>query len=294
MTITARTKVCGLIGDPVEHSMSPAMHNAALAADGLDFIYVPFRVKRERLGEALLGMRGFNIRGLNVTIPHKVAVIPFLDGLDELAGKIGAVNTIVNDDGRLTGHNTDAGGFLRTLAESGIEPAGKKVVILGAGGAAAGGAARAIAFSLAGNGASPVILNRKLEFDWAVSLAGQLEQAFNIEVAALELTDANLEAALRSADILVNATSVGMSPGTDETPVPRQLLKPELAVFDVVYNPRKTRLLAEAGAVGAATISGLEMLVWQGALAFEMWTGRKAPVALMREEALKALGANED
>jgi shikimate dehydrogenase len=269
--------------------MSPAMHNAALAADGLDFIYVPFRVKRERLGEALLGMRGFNIRGLNVTIPHKVAVIPFLDGLDELAGKIGAVNTIVNDDGRLTGHNTDAGGFLRTLAESGIEPAGKKVVILGA-----GGAARAIAFSLAGNGASPVILNRKLEFDWAVSLTGQLEQAFNIKAAALELTDANLEAALRSTNILVNATSVGMSPGMDETPVPRRLLKPELTVFDVVYNPRKTRLLAEAGAVGAATISGLEMLVWQGALAFEMWTGRKAPVALMREEALKALGANED
>jgi len=289
MKITASTKICGLIGDPVEHSMSPAMHNAAFAASGLDFIYVPFRVKKERLVEAIGGMRGLNIRGLNVTIPHKVAVIPFLDGLDELAGKIGAVNTIVNEDGRLTGHNTDAGGFLRALAESGIKPAGKKVIVLGA-----GGAARAIAFTLAGNGASPLILNRELEFDWAVSLAGQLEQAFKIKVEALELNDANLEAALRPADILVNATSVGMSPGTNETPVPRRLLKPELAVFDVVYNPRKTRLLAEAGAAGAVTISGLEMLVWQGALAFEMWTGHKAPVALMREEALKALGANED
>ena len=289
MMITAKTRICGLIGDPVEHSMSPAMHNAAFAASGLDFIYIPFRVEKERLEEAIGGMRGLNIRGLNVTIPHKVAVIPFLDGLDELAGKIGAVNTIVNEDGRLTGHNTDAGGFLRALAESGIEPAGKKVVVLGA-----GGAARAIAFTLAGNGASPVIMNRKLEFGWAVSLAGQLEQAFSIKVEALELNDANLEAALRPADILVNATSVGMSPGTNDTPVPRRLLKPELAVFDVVYNPRKTRLLTEAGAAGAVTISGLEMLVWQGALAFEIWTGRKAPVALMREEALKALGANED
>lgn len=289
MKITARTKICGLIGDPVAHSMSPAMHNAAFAASGLDFIYVPFRVKKERLEEAIGGLRGLNIRGLNVTIPHKVAVIPFLDGLDELAGKIGAVNTIVNEGGRLTGHNTDAGGFLRALVESGIEPAGQKVVILGA-----GGAARAIAFTLAENGASPVILNRKLEFGWAVSLAGQLEQAFNIKVAARELTEANLEAALRRADILVNATSVGMSPHTDETPIPRRLLKAELAVFDVVYNPRQTRLLAEAGAVGAVTISGLEMLVWQGALAFELWTGHKAPAALMREEALKALGANEN
>ena len=289
MKITARTKVCGLIGDPVAHSMSPAMHNAAFAASGLDFIYVPFQVKKERLEEAIGGLRGLNIRGLNVTIPHKVAVIPFLDGLDELAGKIGAVNTIVNEGGRLTGHNTDAGGFLRALAESGIEPAGKKVVVLGA-----GGAARAIAFTLAGNGASPVIMNRKLEFGWAVSLAGQLEQAFKIKVEALELTEANLEAALRPADILVNATSVGMSPHTNEMPVPRRLLKAELAVFDVVYNPRQTRLLAEAAAVGAVTISGLEMLVWQGALAFEMWTGRKAPVALMREEALKALGSDED
>jgi shikimate dehydrogenase len=269
--------------------MSPAMHNAAFAASGLDFIYIPFRVEKERLGEAIGGMRGLNIRGLNVTIPHKVAVIPFLDGLDELAEKIGAVNTIVNDNGRLTGHNTDAGGFLRALMESGIEPAGKKVVVLGA-----GGVARAIAFTLAGNGASPIIMNRKLEFGWAVSLANQLEQAFNIKVEALELSEANLEAALRRADILVNATSVGMSPNADETPVPRRLLKAEMAVFDVVYNPRKTRLLAEAGAAGAVTISGLEMLVWQGALAFEMWTGRKAPAALMREEALKALGTDED
>ncbi|MES0278562.1 MAG: shikimate dehydrogenase [Dehalococcoidales bacterium] len=289
MMITANTKICGLIGNPVEHSMSPAMHNAAFAASGLDFIYLPFRVKKERLEEAIGGLRGLNIHGLNVTIPHKVAVIPFLDGLDELAGKIGAVNTIVNDDGRLTGHNTDAGGFLRALTESGIEPTGKKVVVLGA-----GGVARAIAFTLAENGASPLIMNRKLEFGWAVGLAGQLEQAFNIKVEALELTKTNLEAALRRADILVNATSVGMSPNTDDTPVPRRLLKPEMAVFDVVYNPRKTRLLAEAGAAGAVTISGLEMLVWQGALAFEVWTGRKAPVALMREEALKALGDNED
>jgi len=282
--ISGRTKVCGVIGDPIEHTMSPVMHNAAFKNKGLDYVYLSFRVKKEELGKAIEGMRALNIRGLNITIPHKVAIIPFLDELDHLADKIGAVNTIVNDNGVLKGYNTDATGFLQALLERGIEPKGKRVVILGA-----GGASRAISFILAERGARIVILNRLLELDWAKELASRISQTFAREVEALELNRKNLAIVLEKADILINATSVGMSPNINETPVTSDLLKPSLVVFDIVYNPTKTRLQREAEVAGATAISGLDMLVWQGALAFEKWTGRKAPVKLMREEAIKAL-----
>jgi shikimate dehydrogenase len=282
--VSGKTRICGLIGDPVEHSMSPAMQNAAFRELGLDYIYVPFRVKSTELGQAIAGMRALNIRGLNVTVPHKVAVVQFLDELDHLAEKIGAVNTIVNDDGVLTGYNTDATGFLQALLEREIEPAGKRAVILGA-----GGAARAIAFILAERGATLLILNRALELDWAEELASRISQIFGKKVKALELNKENLTKVIGKADILVNATSVGMSPRADETPVPADWLRPDLIVYDIVYNPVKTRLLREAEAVGASTISGVDMLVWQGALAFEKWTGRKAPVELMKRETVRLL-----
>lgn len=287
--ISGKTKLCGLIGDPVEHTMSPVMHNAAFRELGLDYLYLPFRVKTEELGKAIEGMRALNLRGLNVTIPHKVDVIRFLDELDPLAEKIGAVNTIVNDNGVLTGYNTDASGFLQALRERGVEPEGKKVVILGA-----GGASRAISFILADRGAHLIILNRLLELDWAEALARRISQVFSQEVAALELNSENLAGALEKAAILVNATSVGMSPNIDQTPFDAGLLRPDLVVFDVVYNPIKTRLLREAEAVGAKTIGGLNMLVWQGALAFEKWTGQPAPVELMRQEAIKLLEKPEN
>ncbi len=282
--ISGGTRLCGVIGDPVEHTMSPAMHNAAFAQMGLDYVYVPFKVKKVGLGRAIDGMRGLNIRGLNVTIPHKVTVIPLLDKLDPLAEKIGAVNTITNDDGVLTGSNTDAGGFLQALLARGIEPKEKKIVILGA-----GGASRAISFILAERGAHLVILNRLLELDWAEELAGRLSSFFTQEVKALELVEENLNGVLPAADILVNTTSVGMSPNINETPVPAKLLRPGLVVFDIVYNPIKTRLLKEAETAGAETISGVDMFVWQGALAFEKWTGQKAPLDLMKREVIKAL-----
>ena len=282
--VSSKTRVCGLIGGPVEHSVSPAMHNAAFNILGLDYIYLPFRVAKEQLAKAIDGVRALNIRGLNVTIPYKVAVIPLLDELEPLAEKIGAVNTIVNNNGILKGFNTDAGGFLQALRKSGFEPWGRKAVVLGA-----GGASRAVSFALAENGADIVILNRQLEMDWAVGLAGNISQFSSREVKALELNDDNLKAVLRNADILINATSVGMSPDTGCTPVAKKLVRPGLVVFDAVYNPIKTRLLAEAEAAGARTISGVDMLVGQGALAFEMWTGLKPPVAEMRAAALKAL-----
>jgi len=289
VVISGQTKLCGLIGDPVEHTMSPVMHNAAFSEIGLDFLYVPFRVKKEVLGKAIDGMKALNIRGLNVTIPHKVDVIRFLDEIDSLAEKIGAVNTIVNDDGVLKGYNTDGFGFLEALLEKGIDPAGKDVSILGA-----GGASRAISFTLAERGANLVILNRLLELDWAKELAGMISKVFNREVEALELNRENLAGALDKADILVNATSVGMTPDIDQTPVDAHLLKPSKFVFDIVYNPIKTKLLREAEEAGAKTIGGLDMLVWQGALAFEKWTGQKAPVELMRQEAIKVLAKHEN
>jgi len=287
--ISARTRVCGLIGDPVEHSVSPAMHNAAFSHLKLDYIYLPFRVGEKHLTGAIDGARALGVRGLNITIPHKVAVIPLLDRLDPLAEKIGAVNTIVNDNGIFRGYNTDAGGFLKALLYRGVEPQGKRAVVLGA-----GGVSRAISLALAENGAELVILNRQQEMDWAVELAGNISRLSGKEVKAFELNEQNLRAALDDADLLVNATSVGMSPDTSQTPVAKKLLKPGLVVFDVVYNPIKTRLLAEAGEAGAKTISGIDMLIWQGALAFEMWTGLKPPVEIMKLEAVKALKGHED
>ncbi len=269
--------------------MSPVMHNAAFAKMGVDYFYVPFRVKKEQLAKAIEGVRALNIRGLNVTIPHKVAIIPFLDQLDRLVQKIGAVNTAVNDEGILTGYNTDATGFLQALLERGIEPREKNIVILGA-----GGASRAISYILAERGSNLVILNRLLELNWAQELASSLSCIFIKEVEALELNEENLAEVLEKADILVNATSVGMTPNINETLVPFNLLKPGLVVFDVVYNPIKTRLLREAEQAGAETISGIDMLVWQGALAFEKWTGLKAPIEVMREEVIKVLERREN
>ena len=286
LAISGKVKCCGIIGDPIEHTISPAMHNAAFKELGLDYVYVPFRVKRKELNRAINGLRALNIRGLNVTIPHKIAVVPFMDELDGLAEKIGAVNTIVNDGGVLTGYNTDATGFLQALLNTGIEPKGENVVILGA-----GGASRAISFILAEKGANLVILNRTL--DKARECASMISKSFHREAKPLALNKGNLVKVLEKADILVNATSVGMSPKINETLVTSDLIKPGLVVFDIVYNPIKTRLLREAEEAGAKTVSGVDMLLWQGALAFEKWTSAKAPVEVMRAEVIKGLKSYE-
>jgi shikimate dehydrogenase len=287
--ISGKTRICALIGDPVEHTMSPAMHNAAFKKLGLDYLYIPFRVKPEQLSQAVAGLRALNVRGFNVTIPHKASVIPLLDSLDPLAKKIGAVNTVVNDDGHLKGYNTDAEGFLRALTGQGIKPGGKNVVILGA-----GGASRAISYVLAEEGAHLAVLNRKLELDWAENIASLIQKELGRDVKVGELTPRALSLALAAADILVNATSVGMSPASGKSPVPAKLLRRHLIVFDIVYNPMMTKLLKEARAAGARIIGGIDMLAGQGALAFEKWTGQPAPLELMRREAVKMLEGHED
>jgi shikimate dehydrogenase len=286
--ISGKTIVCGIIGDPIEHTMSPIMHNTAFKTMGLDYVYVSFKVKSLELKKAIEGIRGLNLRGVNVTIPHKVAVMQFLDRIDPLAEKIGAVNTIVNDGGILSGFNTDAVGFLQTLRDKDIDPGDQKVLLLGA-----GGAARAIGNILAEERAHITILNRQQELSWAEDLAHRLNHHYGVDVSVGELTPENLKRAIDGVGILVNATSLGMSPDDDQTPVTDDLLCANLTVFDVVYNPLQTRLLREAKATGARTISGLEMLVWQGAIAFEKWTGIKAPIDVMRQSVQGLLQKNE-
>jgi shikimate dehydrogenase len=287
MMLSGKTKICALIGDPIEHTMSPAMHNAAFQKLGLDYIYLPFRVKPEQLLTAVTGLKALNVRGFNVTIPHKVAVISLLDSLDPLVKLICAANTVVNDNGKLKGYNTDAEGFLRALTEYSFKPKGKNIIVLGA-----GGAARAISYILAQGDANLTILNRQQELDWAKDIARLIRNKFKKEVVVLELGQINK--VLSGVDLLVNATSVGMAPKANDSPVPAGLLSKIPLVFDIVYNPIKTKLLKEAAAAGAKTISGVDMLVWQGALAFEKWTGRKAPIDLMRAEAISMLERNED
>lgn len=280
--ITGKTKVCALIGDPVEHSLSPLIQNAAFQACSLDYVYVTFRVRKDNLEKAIAGVRELGIAGLNVTIPHKVEVIKYLDRLDPVALMIGSVNTVVNENGTLTGYNTDASGFLEPLTTRGIELEGKNVVMLGA-----GGAARAVSFMLVNGGGNLTILNRTR--GRAEELAKGIKSSLKKNANVLEMSNENLKTAISKADILVNTTSAGMSPAVNETPVPSELLQRGLVVYDIIYNPAETRLIREAKEKGAETLNGAEMLCWQGALAFEKWTGYKAPVNLMRRELEKAL-----
>ncbi len=285
--INGKTKVYAIIGDPIEHSLSPVIHNAAFQACSLDGVFVAFRVRKEELKDAIRGLKALGVGGFCVTIPHKVAVMPLLDSIDPLAREIGSVNIVVNTDGLLTGYNTDAPGFLEPLARREIELEGKNVVMLGA-----GGAARAVSFMLVNEGAKLTILNRTL--DRAQELAAGIRSSLKKETHALEMNPVNLERAVSSADILVNTTSVGMTPNVSVTPVPAKLLHSGLVVYDIVYTPGETRLLKEAKEKGATVLNGEEMLAWQGALAFEKWTGHKAPVDIMLRELKKALGSHEN
>jgi shikimate dehydrogenase len=264
----------GVLGYPVRHSLSPAMHNAAFRALGLNGVYLAFEVAPDRLAQAIAGMRGLGIRGLNLTIPHKEAVIPLLDGLTDAARHIGAVNTLFWDGERLVGDNTDAEGFLRALYEAGVNPAGQTVLVLGA-----GGAARAVVYALRQQGCTVWLANRSRERAEALAAAFGCAGILPLERDALTQVAAH-------ADGLVNCTSLGMEPHADTTPpVPAEALPVGAWVCDLVYRPLQTRLLQAAAARGLTTIDGLGMLVHQGALAFERWTGSPAPVAILAQAA---------
>ncbi|MBC7090923.1 MAG: shikimate dehydrogenase [Nitrososphaeria archaeon] len=278
-----KSKVCCLIGDPIEHTISPLIHNIAFQKLGIDYVYVAFRVKKSMLKMAVDGVKALNIRGLNVTIPHKVEIINYLDKVDKLAENIGAVNTVVNEDGKLIGYNTDGPGAIKALQDKGFYLRGKRILILGA-----GGAARAIAYYIAREEPSEIIiLNRSVEK--ALEVSDKIGCEMNISCKAAKLEEENLKKALENTDLLINCTSVGMFPNLEETLVPKAFLKMDMTVMDIVYNPIYTRLLREAADVGCNIICGIDMLVNQAALSFEIWTGIKAPVEEMRRTALEAL-----
>jgi len=268
----------GIIGYPVEHSLSPKMHRAAFAILGLNWDYSLLPVAPDEVQEAIQMIRREGWRGINVTVPHKQAVIPVLDGVTIHADIIGAVNTIVNENNCLVGHNTDWIGFLEALQEAEFDPQNCRAVLLGA-----GGAARAVLYALLQSGATVSIANR--DSRKAEALALEFSIHFDRDIPVLSLQDeAGLQTALNDATLLVNSTSVGMSPHPTADPLPASItIPPHLTVYDLVYNPRETQLLKRARAAGATGIDGLGMLVHQGAEAFRLWTGRDAPIAVMRQ-----------
>ncbi len=278
----AKVKLFALIGDPVEQSLSPAMHNAAFRTLKLNCAYVALRVPKALLADVIAGVREMGIGGLNVTTPHKVAIAELLDELDESASLVGAVNTVKNERGKLVGYNTDGEGAIRALEEKIGSLEGLNVVLLGA-----GGAARAIAFSIVKSGARVSIGNRTPSK--ARALASAIDQELGKSVELVSLNPAELARALKGADILINATTVGMRPNINQTLVTADMIHRKLVVNDIVYEPLQTKLLREAKRVGAKTVNGLGMLIHQGALAFEIWTGKRAPIKVMEAAAKRQL-----
>ena len=279
MSITPKTKLCMVIGDPVEHSLGPQMHNAAYQELGIDsdYVYVACKVQVSDIPDFIKGVRAMGIRGVSCTIPHKTAVMEYLDTLDPVAEKIGAVNTIVNDDGVLRGYNTDWLGAVVPLEQIGPLK-NKKVALIGA-----GGAAKAIAYGVMQRGALLTVYNR------TQSKAEALASEFGAAVGSLDSPSD-----ITRDDIIINATSVGMAPHQDESPLEKQYITAEHIVFDVVYSPYETKLLKDAKEQGAQVIHGSEMLLQQGVAQFKLYTGYDAPENVMRSALRKALGIGEE
>ncbi|WP_145045763.1 shikimate dehydrogenase [Paenibacillus xylanexedens] len=278
-TTTSLPVLLGVMGDPIAHSKSPAMHNAALKAAEVNGIYMPLHVHPEQLQAAVRGIVALGYRGVNVTIPYKEQVMSYLDEIDESARLIGAVNTIVNKDGKLIGYNTDGIGYVRSLKEEAVpDLVGKRIAVLGA-----GGAARGVIYALALEKPERIhILNRTAER--AIELASDL-RAHGLG----EITGSGMEEAavvLASADIVINTTAAGMHPHVDDVPVDPALIRADAAVSDLIYNPLETRLLRESRLRGCTVHGGLGMFVYQGAVAFEHWFGIQAPVETMRQAVL--------
>jgi shikimate dehydrogenase len=278
-------QIFGVFGNPIAHSLSPTMHNSAFSALGMDCIYHAFKVRPDKLEKAILGAEAMGFGGLNLTVPLKeVAVKLDCIKLDPLAERIGAVNTIVfGETGEIKGYNTDGLGAKQALREAAVEMRGSKIVVAGA-----GGAARAIAFQLAADGAEIIVINRTE--GRAIELAQDISAAAlpgKVEGRGLS----GLKTLLQDADVLINTTTLGMHPNADTAIATAEELHSGLTVFDIVYNPLETRLLKEAKASGAKPVSGVSMLVYQGAEAFRLWTGIEPPVELMKKNVLEALQA---
>ncbi len=281
--ITGYTRFGGLLGSPVAHSLSPAMHNLSFMTLGIDAVYLAFDVGEEKLGETVRVFRDLNTYGFNLTMPDKKKVMEYVDELSKAAELIGAVNTVVNKDGKLVGHNTDGIGYVESVRAQGFDPAGKEVTLLGAGGAAG---AAAVQMALDGVKTLHIVNRRSRSWKAARDLADRInrETACRADLTDLEDTRA-LRTLIGQSDLLTNATSVGMALRTDASPIKDPgMLHKELVVSDIIYNPRKTKLMEQAASVGCSTFNGMDMLLYQGAAAFQLWTGREMPLELVREK----------
>lgn len=280
--ITGHTELIGLIATPIRHSSSPTMHNEAFAKLGLDYAYLAFEVGTEELEDTIKGFRAMKVRGSNVSMPNKTVVHKYLDKLSPAAELCGAVNTIVNDNGVLTGHITDGIGCMSALKDAGVDIIGKKITIVGA-----GGAATAIQVQAALDGVAEIaIFNKKDKFfENAEKTVEKLNSKTNCKVSLYDLDDLNkLKEEMASSVLLINATGVGMKPLEGITYIPdTSFFRPELVVLDIVYEPRETALLKLAKSAGCRTMNGLGMMLFQGAAAFKMWTGKDMPIDYMKE-----------
>jgi len=278
--LTGNAKVVAVIGDPIAHSRSPRMHNRAIDRLGLDMVYIPLRVPASRLSEAMDALRTLNFAGANITLPHKEAVIPFLDAVSEESRLIGAVNTIINREGKLFGTTTDTVGILGVLKKGKIDIKKACVTILGT-----GGSARTALFTLLLNGCRDIVVSGRHPKK-AAKLVRDCEKQFGQKIPLLLIGSDPFIARMKETTLLINSTPAGMHPDTAGTPVDKEFLHRRMAVFDMVYNPLLTRLLREAKAKGAKTLSGIDMLIFQGMKSFELWTHRKPDYQAFKEGAL--------
>ena len=269
MQISVDTKIYAVIGDPIAQSLSPQLHNGLLKETGVDGLYLPIGVKSEDLEKLVAGFRLLNFGGFNITKPHKMAIMKFLDRLDPLAEKIGAVNTVVYRNGEMVGYNTDGFGFIKSIEEKIADLPKEKLTILILG---CGGAVKSVAMALADWGIKKVIIANRTVAK-AEELARQINDSWPGKAEAIAMASDELEKAVDEAMVVVNGTSLGMADTVTQSPLPKELLKKELLVYDMIYSPPQTQLLKDARAAGAQTENGLEMLLYQGLLAFELWTG---------------------
>lgn len=281
--ITGHTGLTGLLGTPVSHSISPMMHNEAFQQLNLDYVYLAFDIGTETLKTAVDGLKALGVRGFNCTMPNKNLVCEYVDNLSEAAKLIGAVNTVVNDNGILTGHNTDGVGYMLAVKDAGYNIIGKKMTLLGAGGAATAICAQA---ALDGVAAIDVYSVRDQFFDRAVKLIDNINATTNCKASLYELPDdTSLRKSISESDILTNGTSVGMSPNVDNSIINDiTMFHENLIVSDVIYNPQKTKFLKLAEQAGLHTFNGMYMLLYQGAEAFKLWTGQDMPTEIIKEK----------
>ena len=282
MEITGTTKLLCLLGDPVAHSKSPMMHNTAARILNLDYAYLAYRITEQQLPLAVDALKLFGARGWNLTMPLKTAMTSLVDELSPAAELANSVNTVVNENGRLIGHTTDGIGFIRSAAAEGIDPVGKELVLLGA-----GGAASAICVQAALDGVKAIHMFKRKNASWDATeqFISRVARKSGCDITLEDINDQSaLRLRLQNAIMLVNATNVGMAPDCNASPIDASLLYPELVVSDIIYNPAETRLMREAVQIGCKTFNGMYMLLYQGAASFELWTGKEMPIEEIRKK----------